>query len=446
MNKILSPSFTLKQVMGILPAANDEEFNELLADIKANGQKMPIIMDGEMIVDGRARMKACETLGVTPLKIDISEVPGASNDPAMLALSLNLKRRQLNVAQRSLIAAQLAGLQKGSNQHTKGQAFTRKQAAELLSVSEDSIDRANKVIAIKSKPLLQLVKTGEISLSNAAKLASAYPEPKKLTVDSIKDLLDLGLERFKRKHYNAEVLDKKRTEASKLIENNQAALEVLKGTYSVIYADPPWDYGGNTKNAHFDPSAHYPLMKLEDIKKLPVKQCLASDAALFLWVPNCLIPSGLEVLQAWGFTYVTCMVWCKDNVVTSSSVTYPAHETLLIGKKGSGFHVSEKVLKSWHHEKITKHSKKPEYFAQMIEALYPGFPKLEMFAREPRSEEWKVFGNEVIDNVEQLVSSPTPKPSVPTKAVPSVVKHKSRKVGAESTRNANAGIPLKRVA
>lgn len=80
----------------------------------------------------------------------------------------------------------------------------------------------------------------------------------------------------------------------------------------------------------------------------------------------------------------------------TNGATKTAHETLLIGKKGQSFHLNEGRIKSWHHEKRGVHSKKPEVFAEMLDAMYPGFPKLEMFARKPRGKDWSVFGNQVV--------------------------------------------------
>jgi hypothetical protein len=34
-------------------------------------------------------------------------------------------------------------------------------------------------------------------------------------------------------------------------------------------------------------------------------------AHLYLWVPNALLPDGLAVMEAWGFTYKTNIVWHK---------------------------------------------------------------------------------------------------------------------------------------
>ena len=48
----------------------------------------------------------------------------------------------------------------------------------------------------------------------------------------------------------------------------------------------------------------YGTMSLDEIKALPVDDITAKDAHLYLWVPNALLPEGIEVMQAWGFRYV----------------------------------------------------------------------------------------------------------------------------------------------
>lgn len=52
-------------------------------------------------------------------------------------------------------------------------------------------------------------------------------------------------------------------------------------------------------------------MKLEDIKALPVAEAAAGKCHLYLWVPNALLPEGIEVLRAWGFAYKTNLIWEK---------------------------------------------------------------------------------------------------------------------------------------
>ena len=52
-------------------------------------------------------------------------------------------------------------------------------------------------------------------------------------------------------------------------------------------------------------------MKLDEICSLPVASLLEETAHLYLWVPNALMPEGIEVLKAWGFAYKTNMIWSK---------------------------------------------------------------------------------------------------------------------------------------
>jgi N6-adenosine-specific RNA methylase IME4 len=52
-------------------------------------------------------------------------------------------------------------------------------------------------------------------------------------------------------------------------------------------------------------------MSLNEIMALPVNDIADETAHLYLWVPNAVLPDGLAVMQAWGFTYKTNIVWHK---------------------------------------------------------------------------------------------------------------------------------------
>ena len=64
-----------------------------------------------------------------------------------------------------------------------------------------------------------------------------------------------------------------------------------------IMADPPWE---KNQKGRLGAINHYDLMSLERIMAMPVADLCAEDAHLWLWVPNGLIPEGLEVMKAWG--------------------------------------------------------------------------------------------------------------------------------------------------
>lgn len=95
------------------------------------------------------------------------------------------------------------------------------------------------------------------------------------------------------------------------------------GKYSVIYADPPWQYRvWSKKGTGRSAESHYSTMSLEDIKALPVHLLAAKDCTLFLWVTFPLLKEAWPVLEAWGFTYKSvAFVWVKLNRKASTLFT-----------------------------------------------------------------------------------------------------------------------------
>ena len=74
--------------------------------------------------------------------------------------------------------------------------------------------------------------------------------------------------------------------------------------FATILADPPWQFTNKTGKVAPEHKrlARYPTLKLEHISALPVEQTLAPTAHLYLWCPNALLPDGIAVMKAWGFT------------------------------------------------------------------------------------------------------------------------------------------------
>lgn len=164
--------------------------------------------------------------------------------------------------------------------------------------------------------------------------------------------------------------------------------------YAVIYADPPWEY--NDKRGD-DPdfgaaTAHYPVMGLDEIRALPEVQRAATDCVLFLWATSPLLREALDVVASWGFDYKASMVWDKvdHNVGHYVSVR---HELLLIATKGQPPKVP-KLVDSVYSSKRTEHSRKPAYFRELIDELYPDGKRIELFCRGPGGKGWDTWGNE----------------------------------------------------
>lgn len=172
------------------------------------------------------------------------------------------------------------------------------------------------------------------------------------------------------------------------------------GEYGVIYADPPWQYfdqrtGGVESGAA---SAQYPTMPVESICDLKdadgklLRDVVASDAALFLWATAPCLPEAMRVVASWGFDYKAQFIWDKVRGY-NGHYNDVQHELLLIGLRGSCPPADGPLRKSIITEEKTKHSRKPAVFYEIIESMYPGSPKLELFARGER-QGWNRWGNE----------------------------------------------------
>ena len=85
--------------------------------------------------------------------------------------------------------------------------------------------------------------------------------------------------------------------------------------YRTIYADPPWQFQNRTGKVAPEHRrlTRYSTMELDEIKKLPVGDVTDKKCHLYLWVPNALLPEGLDVMRAWGFEY-------KTNIIDRKSV------------------------------------------------------------------------------------------------------------------------------
>ena len=186
-----------------------------------------------------------------------------------------------------------------------------------------------------------------------------------------------------------------------------ATLPSIEGGFPTIMADPPWRFTNRTgkvapEHRRLD---RYSTLDLPDIKALPVADVAAKNAHLYLWVPNALLPDGLSVMDAWGFRYVSNVVWAKrrkDGGPDGRGVGFyfrNVTELLLFGVRGSMRTLAPARRQvNMIETRKREHSRKPDEQYDLIEACSPG-PWLELFARHPR-EGWTVWGDESSQEVE----------------------------------------------
>lgn len=184
-------------------------------------------------------------------------------------------------------------------------------------------------------------------------------------------------------------------------------LPSIDGGFKTVLADPPWRFSNRTgkvapEHRRLD---RYGTMALEEIKALPVRDASAQDAHLYLWVPNALLIEGIEVLEAWGFRYVSNVIWAKrrkDGGPDGRGVGFyfrNVTEPILFGVKGSMRTLAPaRSTVNMIETRKREHSRKPDEQYDLIESCSPG-PYLEMFARYARPG-WSVWGNESDEAVE----------------------------------------------
>ncbi len=167
---------------------------------------------------------------------------------------------------------------------------------------------------------------------------------------------------------------------------------MLKQPYNTVMADPPWP---KNQTGRLGAINHYELMPYERIKKMPIADLCAENAHLWLWVPNGLIPEGLEVMKAWGFTYRSPFYWIKPRLGLGQYLRN-ASEVVLFGTRGKA-PVRFKAQPNWVFAPLQDHSHKPEEQYAIIERVSPG-PYLELFARR-RQPGWDAWGNEIESDI-----------------------------------------------
>lgn len=190
---------------------------------------------------------------------------------------------------------------------------------------------------------------------------------------------------------------------SKVIAATSSNLrEALDGqSFGTILADPPWRFINRTGKVAPEHRrlARYETMTSAEIAALPVRDIAADKSHLYLWTPNVLVPEAFKVMDAWGFTYKSMIVWHKirkDGGSDGRGVGFyfrNVTETVLFGVRGRlrTFQPGRRQVNLIATRK-REHSRKPDELYPIVEACSPG-PFLELFARYPQPG-WSSWGNE----------------------------------------------------
>jgi len=359
----------------LFPPMSEEEFNELVEDIRQNGQLEPIILYEGKILDGRNRYNACMKLGIKPKMKDYN---GESLDPLNFVISKNIKRRHLTASQKALLALEIKPLlekeakkrqlnslkqyrdntvvpkmeqreekEKGSDtvggkipQREKGR--TIEQAGKIVGVGKEYVHLAEKVKE-KAPELVEKIMRGEMNLNQAVK-------------------------------------EVKRKQVLEHIQNIESkGVEEIDGVYDVIVIDPPWplkkiERDVTPEQVEFD----YPTMSIDEIKALEIP--CADNCHVWLWTTQKYLPVAFDVLKAWGLKYVCTFVWHKPGGFQPFDLPQYNCEFALYARKGTPFFTDLKDFKTCFTAPRGKHSEKPQEFYDLVKRVTTG-KRLDMFNR-----------------------------------------------------------------
>lgn len=376
------PEISAHPAAELFPMMGDARYAELLESIKESGLELPILLCDGMILDGRNRYRACIEAGVAP---EFREFVGG--DPYQRAWELNGVRRDLDAGQRAAIRikADMASDDWRKQQEKKHRAANEARREKQKGVPKSEAMERHLSHDKRRSEEPDKTRHTHVTLAKRAGVGEATAGRAQALAGKDRGLLD--------KVASGEV---KLTEAMRQLKRKELekrSAPVPTGKYRVIYADPPWSYGNSGLQNYGHAASHYPQMSISDLCALPVKGMADDNSVLFLWTTSPLLEDAFTVIRAWGFKYKTSFVWDKvrHNFGHYNSVR---HEFLLVCTRGSCTPDVSTLFDSVVELERTKtHSEKPERFREIIDTLYTGGSRVELFARAA-ADGWEVWGLE----------------------------------------------------
>lgn len=173
--------------------------------------------------------------------------------------------------------------------------------------------------------------------------------------------------------------------------------------YTLIYADPPWQYRDKCDSGNRGAAHKYPVMNLHDICRLPVHTLAAESCLLAMWHVPTMPAEALKVIDAWGFRLMTMkgFTWGKTyknktekHAIGMGHMTRANSEDMLLAVKGKlPPRMNAGICQLQIYPRM-EHSTKPPEFRDHLVELLGDVPRIELFARSS-APGWDHWGNEL---------------------------------------------------
>jgi N6-adenosine-specific RNA methylase IME4/ParB-like chromosome segregation protein Spo0J len=351
----------------IFPLLDGAEFDALVEDIRIHGQREKILTDEDgVILDGRNRHRACKKLGIEP--VTAVWRPRKGDSILSLVVSLNINRRHLNATDKALLSDRLEPMfaAEAKDRQRRG---GREKGSQIIDYPDTgkAAEKAAKVTGANRQYVADVKALRRNAPAIYERLVS-----RDLTIPEAKQAV-------------------KQAEKQKVVEQIRAeAPQYPEGPFRVLVIDPPWRYGVRDKDQTHRAATPYPDMSIEEIRALPVEALAHQDCILWLWTTNAFIGEALELLNVWGFEKKTMLTWVKDRMGMGDWLRGQTEHCLMAARGRPVRTLTNQTTALYAPAR--EHSRKPEEFYRLVEALCPG-NRCELFARSPR-DGWAVWGAE----------------------------------------------------
>jgi DNA modification methylase len=319
----------------IFPLIEDEARRELELDIEANGLIEPIWLTADgLVLDGRNRLASCLNVHVAP-RFRTYE----GDDPVAFVVSLNLNRRHLNESQRAMVAARIATLPKGANQHAQIWASSQGEAARAVSVGRSSVQSARAVLEHAAPEVVAAVDAGRLAVSDAAKLSRQDVDTQR---EAMRFVESGGAKNAQQAMRRVEDDRRAATPSPERLDCRIIHGDAVEAVLSLdvaphcVVMDPP--YGIETHNTRrgghdYADGEDYALALLDEVCAALASK-LDPSAHVYVFSGYSYVHAFKEVLARHFDVQDNPLVWVKDNhTMCDFSKWYPSkHEYVLFAK------------------------------------------------------------------------------------------------------------------
>ena len=380
------------EFQALIPPLSAEEKQQLEANIAADGCRDPLVVWGEILIDGHNRFEICTRLAL-PFKTVAMQFQ--DREVAMDWMDANqLGRRNITPDQFTLLLGRRYNRAKKAHggdrksEESRDQIDPLKTADKLAKehgVSPATVKRAGQyaeAIATVEKAIpgyLHAVTATRQAVVKAAALIEKSPERAAEILSGTKSMADA-----KREERRAEIVEKLESVAA--IE-----AKATSGLFDVIVLDPPWPMQKIERDVRPNQSEFdYPTMSESELEGLEIP--CADDCHVWVWTTHKFLPMALRLIEAWGMKYVCTFVWHKPGGFQPIGLPQYNAEFAIYARKGTPVFIDTKAFPTCFEAPRGAHSEKPQAFYDMVRRVTAG-RRLDMFNRRA-IDGFEVWGKE----------------------------------------------------